>query len=79
MREVGERKVNPTELINFNARKQFREKMVEWWTLRDIREAFQSVGFYPDQTFSPPADITGQRRILIEQHYSSINFPIKTI
>lgn len=62
------------DLISRQTLNGFREAMVDYWVLRNIEEAFENEGVKCNLTFVPPNYISGQRRTLVEQYYSSITF-----
>ena len=62
------------EMISKRTRNEFREAMANWWVLRNIAEAFESEGVRCNTAFVPPDYISGQRRTLVEQYYSTVSF-----
>lgn len=58
-------------LISKRTRNEFRESLVGWY-LRDIELAFEEAGLSPNQDYTPRT--SGQRRSLVEQIYSTIDF-----
>lgn len=61
-----------SELLSCRTRNNFREAMVGALVLRGIDDAYQAEGFTPDPT--PPLDVSGQRRTLVEQYHANIDF-----
>lgn len=60
------------ELISRVTRRHFREWLVEW-TLREIRELFESHGF--EKSFIPQEDLPGgERRNSVEYYYQSVDW-----
>lgn len=57
--------------ISIGTHQAFREHMVEW-TIREISDAFQAAGIDCDRSWQP--SINGQRRILVEQYYHTLNW-----
>lgn len=60
------------ELISRRTRTEFREVLSGWGTLRVIDKVFENEGFSADPTHVP--NVSGQRRTLVEQYYSTIDF-----
>ena len=62
------------DLISQHTRNVFRDEMTNYWVLRKINEAFENQTIACDPEFVPPHYISGQRRTLIEQYYSTLIF-----
>lgn len=61
------------EMISVRTRRVFREYLVGW-TLRQIGDVFSDAGVLCDLDYSPPANISGQRRTLVEQYYHTVDW-----
>ncbi len=59
-------------LVNIKTRHIFREYMVNWWTLRNISDEFDSAEVPCHLEYEPPEP--GQRRTLIEQYYHAVDW-----
>ncbi len=59
------------ELISGRTRIEFREFLVGW-TLREIKDAFDSANIDCDRNFDP--NKSGERRALVEQYYHTLDF-----
>ncbi len=60
-----------TELISAKVRMEFREALVGFSTLGEIRSEFEAAGIGHDPNYEP--NLSGQRRILVEQHYRTLD------
>ena len=58
-------------LLSIKTRQVFREYMVRW-VLREIADEFDAAQIDCHRSFQPP--VTGQRRILVEQYYHSVDW-----
>lgn len=59
------------ERLSIKTRQVLRENMVGW-VLREIADEFDAAQLNCDRSFQPP--VTGQRRILVEQYYHSVDW-----
>ncbi|MEL6528052.1 MAG: hypothetical protein AAFQ07_20305 [Chloroflexota bacterium] len=60
------------ELIKKRTRNALREYLVDFYVLRTIHDLFDSVLIDIDYDFVP--NVSGERRTLIEQYYSTLDF-----
>lgn len=57
-------------VIGDKIKQEFREYLVQFYTIRTIKDEFKVAGIEYDNNFIP--DVSGERRELIEQHYHTI-------